>query len=415
MNVLHLVGGELTGGAAKGAYSLHSALRKLGVNSKILTSSQVTLGDKDVISITDRTQHKIIQEIRAGLDRNLSRLYPGTKNAIFSTGLVGFNFTKTSFYQQAEILHLHWINAGFVNIKSLCKVRKPIVWTLRDMWPMTGGCHHSLGCQKYKVGCGYCPQLGSRWKYDLSRWVFNRKKKFLHKSIKLVAISPWLADRARESALFRDFDILTIFNNIDTSEFYPLDKNLSRKILGIDTRKKVVLTGAINWSDIYKGSEKFLAAARNLDKNQYFLCFFGHTDETWRKQLEALQFESKHFGYLHDHLSLRLLYSCADVFVAPSLVEAFGKTLVEAMACGTPVVCFDATGPGNIVSHKIDGYKAKAYDTTDLARGVIWVTNYPLYHQLGRNAREKAIREFDSLVIARKYIELYRSLLENQA
>jgi len=123
-----------------------------------------------------------------------------------------------------------------------------------------------------------------------------------------------------------------------------------------------------------------------------------------------LGFGYKNFGFLYDLVSLRLLYSGADVFVAPSIMDAFGKTIAESMACGTPVVCFDVTGPKDIVTHKIDGYLAKPFDTDDLANGIEWIINNEDYDKLCRNAREKVLREFDSKVVARKYIKLYEEV-----
>ena len=148
-----------------------------------------------------------------------------------------------------------------------------------------------------------------------------------------------------------------------------------------------------------------------MDKTKYFLCFFGKLDS---KIIENLGFEYKNFGYLNDNISLRLTYSCADVFVAPSLMEAFGKTLAESMACRTPAVCFDATGPKDIITHKVDGYKAKPFEGEDLANGIEWVLNNDNYDKLCRNARKKVMENFDIKVIAEKYKKLYKEIIANE-
>ena len=121
----------------------------------------------------------------------------------------------------------------------------------------------------------------------------------------------------------------------------------------MQTDKKVVLAGAISLKDSYKGFDRYLEALKHLDPDEYHLCFFGRQN---RAVVDALGFDYTHFGYVHDAIALRLVYSAADVFVAPSLMEAFGKTIAEAMACGTPAVCFDATGPRDIVQHQVDGH-----------------------------------------------------------
>jgi len=410
MKILHIVAGDLNGGAARGTYWLHLGLKAIGVESMIFTSSRDTLDDKDIISTNTTKEQKLKGFLLSQLDKLIPALYKKRNRVIFSTGILGIDFTKTEVYMKADIIHLHWINSSFVDIKVIQKIDKPIVWTIRDMWPLTGGCHYSMDCENYKIGCGSCVQLHSNAKYDLSRFILSRKKKYLPKTMKIVGISHWLSEKANESELFSEFDIRTISNNINTNEFFAVDKKIARAILGITTDKKVILTGSISASDFYKGFGKYLEAIKLLDVNKYFLCFFGKLD---KKLIDNLGFEYKSFGHLNDNISLRLVYSCADVFVAPSLMEAFGKTLAESMACDTPVVCFDATGPKDIVDHKVNGYRAKPFDTKDLANGIEWVLNCENYDKLCLSAREKVVREFDSVVVAGKYIELYKELLND--
>jgi len=411
LKVLHIIAGDLSGGAARGAYWLHLGLQAQGVKSKVFTNSKVTLGDDSVITITNSKKDKAINIIRGQLDNLFTLFYPKRKKIIFSTGFFGVDFTKTKEYKEADIIHLHWINS-LVNMKHLSKIDKPIVWTIRDMWPMTGGCHYSMECERYKTGCGNCEQLNTKSSYDLSKFIFNRKKKYLPKDMKIVGISNWLSAEAKKSELFRKFDVRTISNNINTDEFFDIDKKVAKNILGIETDKQIILVGSTRLKDFYKGFSKYLEAIKLLDKNRYFLCFFGNID---KKTIDNLGFDYKSLGYLNDNISLRLAYSCANVFVAPSLMDAFGKTLAEAMACKTPVVCFDATGPKDIVTHKVDGYKAIPFKSEDLANGIEWVlnSNEKEYNQLCQNAREKVLREFDSVVVAKKYIELYEDMLNN--
>jgi glycosyltransferase involved in cell wall biosynthesis len=409
MKVLHLVGGELNGGAARGAYWLHQSLIELGIGSKILTNAKDVLNYSSVESIAKTKKQKIINMLRSQLDQVPIYLYPQRQTGNFSTAFFGYDFTKHPLYCWADIIHLHWINASFINIKVLSEVKKPIIWTMRDMWPMTGGCHYPVECENFKFGCGNCKQLNSKHHYDLSYWIVKRKMKFYPKNMKIIAVSHWLGDKAKESAIFKDFDIRIIPNGINCKEFFPVEKKIARDILGINTNKKVILTGAQNLKDFYKGYDKFIEAVKFLDRNKYLLVFFGNLDDD---VLNDLGFEYKNFGFLYDTVSLRLLYSAADVFVAPSIIEAFGKTLAESMACGTPVVCFDATGPRDIVSHKIDGYKATPFYPTDLANGIEWILNISNYEEICKNARKKILENFDSRVVAQRYIELYNEVLK---
>ncbi len=411
MKILHIVAGELSGGAARGAYWLHKGLVSLGVDSKILTNSKETLDDPRVITITPGKSQKILSLICSQIDSLLTLFYYDRNKVIFSTGFVGHDFTSDPLYDWADIIHLHWINGGFIDIKDLAKIKKPIVWTMRDMWPMTGGCHCSLECEQYKTGCGECKQLGSTTVYDLSRLVWKRKQKYLPKQMKVVGISHWISDCARQSALFKDFDVQTIHNNIDTNVFFPIEKNTAKETLGIKTRKKIILTGSANMNSFNKGLDKYLETIEHLDRDKFLFFFFGKSDKS---VVDKLGVEYKCFGFLYDNISLRVLYSACDVFVAPTIMDAFGKTLAEAMACGTPVVCFDATGPKDIVDHKVDGYKAIPFESEDLSTGIEWVVNNENYKDICENARGKVLKKFESNVAAAKYMELYDELIEKR-
>lgn len=408
MNVMHVVAGEITGGAARGAYWLHRAMRSLGIDSVVYTNSRTTHGDPTVASTNISKKQQLASLVRSQADISVANLYRRRKGGLFSTGLLGADITQSPQYRDADVVHLHWINGGFIDMKDLSKVTKPLVWTLRDMWPMTGGCHYSMGCTNFTQGCGSCDQLGSQTDYDLSRFVLNRKKKYLPETLKLVGISDWITEQARASELFRGFDVRTISNNVDSSEFFPVDKQLARDILGIKTHKKIVLAGSTDARDPYKGFGKFLDSLRFLDPAKYHLCFFGKLDHSIA---DSLSFDHTAFGYIHDSIALRLLYSCADVFVAPSVMEAFGKTLAESMACGTPVVCFNATGPKDIVTHLHDGFKAEPFEPQSLAEGVDWITRHANYEQLSTLARETILSKFDSVVVARQYRALYEEML----
>jgi glycosyltransferase involved in cell wall biosynthesis len=410
MNILHLVSGELTGGAARGAYWLHKALSKSGVHSRILNKSpggqKVRDADIEVVPNTG------ISRLKEKAGRFPVLLYRSREKRLFHTGLTGFNFLKSDSYKWADIIHLHWINNGFVDIKSLAKTKKPVVWTMRDMWPMTGGCHYSMDCNRYTTGCGSCPQLHSKRSPDLSSYVVQRKARYISTHVKLVGISHWLCECARNSLLYRDFDVRMIHNGIDISEYTPASKESARSGLKIDTNKKIVLIGAQNTSDFYKGFDKFMAAARLLDKDKVFLLMFGESD---LDAVGSLGIEYRSLGFLYDTSSLKEAYSAADVFVAPSLMDAFGKTLAESLACGTPVVCFDATGPKDIVDHKTNGYRATPFEHEDLAAGIMWVlADTERHRKLCLEARKKAETSFNIDNIAMQYSDLYQTLLSPQ-
>ncbi len=413
MKVLHIIAGNLDGGAARGAYWLHQGLLKKGIESYVLTDSEITFGDHRIISTTQTKKKKLIRIIRENLDFILTLPYRNKKNDLFSSGYFGVNLNKIPIVWEVDLIHLHWINSGFINIKQLKSIPVPLVWTIRDMWPLTGGCHvaEALHCDYYKTGCGKCKLLGSKRKNDLSFRIFRRKQKVYSGNIFPVGISNWMFDRIKDSLLFRDRPVFKIPNNIQTCIFSPIEKKIARNILRLETKKKIILCGATSFKLSHKGFDKFIEALKNLNPNDYFLMFFGKLEG---RIFDDSGFEYRSLGFLSDNISLQLLYSSADVFVAPSTMESFGKTIGEAMACETPVVCFDATGPKDIVDHKENGYKAKPFDPEDLANGIKWVIQNNTSNKLGKAARKKVEREFSSEVIASQYVELYKTLLKDE-
>lgn len=413
MKVLHLVAGELSGGAARGAYWLHQALQEIGVESTILSNATETYGDKSVISVAGSQLGRLKLAATRLVGRAPVRAYGKRQRRIFNTGLEGIDFTRHPAYAATDLVHLHWIN-GLVRIGMLRKVTRPMVWTMRDMWPFTGGCHYAMDCERYTDTCGQCPQLQSDSPGDLTYHLLRRKQRSIPRGMRIVGISHWLSECARSSAVFRDFPISTVGNNVDTRLFTPVSRSAARKALGLEDERKIVLIGAQDAADFYKGFDLFLEALEDLVTDDLQVVLFGGRVANVP---EALRIQSTHIGFLPDIDHLRAAYSAADVFVAPSRMDAFGKTLVEAMSCETPVVCFDATGPKDIVEHQVNGYKADPFSPSDLARGIRWVLEKQPeeYEEICRNARAHAEQHFDSRVIARQYESIYRELLAELA
>ena len=409
MKILHLQSGSIDGGAARSAFWLHKALLNLGLDSRllILSGKKTKDLDKNIEILNLSLKDRVKNFLKNRLNQFPLNFYSKRQNIIFSTAFFGYDITHSKFYEDADIIHLHWINNGMLSLNQISKIKKPIVWTFRDMWPFTGGCHYSLGCYRYEVGCGKCKVLNSRKNIDLSSWVMRLKNRKFQKNIFPVAISNWIKYCAKNSLLFAKNDIKLIHNGVDTELFKPVEKYTAREILGLPRDKRVILVGAQNPKDLYKGFNKFLDSIEYIDKSKYLFVFFGRINQG---DLAELNINFKFLGYLCDNYSLVLAYSASDVFVCPSIQEAFGKTIIEAMACGTPVVCFDATGPKDIVDHMVDGYKAKPFDPVDVATGIEWILSNNDYPKICSRARENIIKNFDINLIAKKYKELYESI-----
>ncbi len=198
-------------------------------------------------------------------------------------------------------------------------------------------------------------------------------------------------------------------------QFKPLDKGLSRRTLDLPQDKKIVLFGAVNSvNDPNKGFRYLKQAMQLLATDGWSetteVVIFGASEPSTHHDLGL---KTRYLGYLHDDISLALIYSAADVAVVPSIQEAFGKTALEAMACGTPVVAFGATGLLDIVEHEQTGYLAQPYESAELAKGIAWILeDAERLSDLRHQARARVEREFDIQHVAKRYLALYEEILE---
>lgn len=403
--VLHLVGGSLTDGAYKGANILHEALLELNVDSKILNDSPQSIKqgslkgfDENIIYINDNFYTKLLNKTFIFFEKVLKYIYLDSPRSTFTLGFFGFDITKLKAYKEAEIIHIHWLSQGFITLKSLSKINKPVVWTMRDMWPFTGGSHYTMDFEKYE-------------NTSLSRIIQKFKKKIFTKNIQFIAISDWLKDKAKKSNVLKDYNIKRIYNNIDLRDFELINQNTAKLDLQIKTEKKIILYGAQNPQSKRKGWNVFVESLKKLDKSKYFLLIFGNF---WSKAiLDEIGIEYKIIGFVDNKKTLNTIYCSADLFVSSSIQEAFGKTWVEAMACETPVVCFENTCASEIIDHKINGYIAKNFEANELKDGIEWLSNQIEKGNFKKDGIRHKIIEFDAKFIAKKYIDLYKNVLNN--
>jgi len=413
IRVCHLTSGPLSSGAARGALTLHSALLDEGVDSTLVTDVVGGHPGVGVVQLPAIVHPRVDQAARRSLDQFPVKLYRQRSRALFTPGLCGRSIRRIPGVMTADVINLHWIGGGLVSMRSLRRVGAPIVWTLRDLWPATGGCHHPSihNCNNFERECGRCPHLRSRMHWDLSRLTWRNKLRSLPRDLTVVGISAWVADEARRSSLFRESEVLVIPNCIDTDVFAPVDRTTARRILGLPEAGKLVLAGALTPGDPYKGWPLLLETLSRVT-DDYRTVLFGETSAT---QLGAVPRLLHSFGHVHDDLKLRLLYAAADVYVSAATSEAFGKTIAESLACGTPAVVFAATGPKDIVSHQECGHLAAPFDSGSLAAGISWVLTHPDPDALGRAGRTRAVTMFSKPVAAKAYMALYRRLLHRES
>jgi glycosyltransferase involved in cell wall biosynthesis len=313
-------------------------------------------------------------------------------------------------------VHLHWVNFGFLSIdslKKLFKTNKPIVWTLHDMWAFTGGCHHSGTCNNYQNTCGNCTQfLKKSSDNDLSNQIWQHKKEaFEGANLTIVTCSDWLGQRAKHSSLFKNTRVETIPNPIDIELFKPVAKSEARTKLGLDPSKNYILFAAMRVSAVGKGFAYFKEALdilkqQNLDNTE--LLIFGQSAGL---ESENLPFKINALGYLDSPDKIALVYAAASLFAIPSLEENLPNTIMESLACGTPVVGFEVGGIPEMIDHQQNGYLATYKSSESLATGIQYVLQNTDYQQLCTNARQKIIENYSESVVAQRYVKLYESLI----
>ena len=420
MKVLHLSTADANGGAARGAYWMHKALLQAGVDSHMLVADKFT-SDPTVTGSTGITGS---QKIRKGLRQTLEywplKRYKNKKPGAFSPAITPSNIAAQVEAIDPDIINLHWVAGGFLQPQDLRKFQRTrhrhLVWTLRDMWPFTGGCHYSGTCTAYRDKCGSCPILGSSKPHDLSRKTWQRKEAaWKDLDITIAPLSSWLADCAQQSSLFSHQHIQVIPNAIDTDKYRPIDKAIARNLLNLPQNKKLILFGSLSpTADPRKGFTHLRAALQYLsthaDTSQYETVIFGADKPAHNLELRL---PTTFLGRLTDDTMLALSYAAADVMVMPSVQDNFAKTTIEAMACGTPLVAFHATGAKDVIIHKKNGYAATCFDEVDLAAGINWILeDEKRWQQLSHCARKTVEDKFSLSYQAEQYKQLYNNLMQ---
>lgn len=414
MNVIILSDSCEDGGAFIAAKRIHYALMHFDINSTMIVRD-TRVNAENTVSVTKSKLDKALYVLKGYLSNLLVHIYKRNKCIPFSANHTGNRITDYPLIREADVIHLHWINNGFLSIRNIGALRRlniPIVWTLHDMWPFTGGCHYAGACEKYTTACGACPALHSSKKRDLSRFIMNIKvKQYKKLNMTIVTPSNWLKDCVIKSRLFKDLPIQVIPYPININVFKPIEKMIAMNILNLSMKKKVILFGASDVNDKRKGFLYLIDALNLLKKsnNEYELLVFGKDNEDTKRKFP---FKTHFIGVLKDEYSLSLCYNIADVFVAPSLEDNLPNTVIESLACATPVVAFNIGGMPDMIEHKGNGYLCSNISSASLAEGISFVLeDDERLDGLKCRARHNALMRYSPEVIAKEYSEVYHSVI----
>ena len=411
MRVLIVNTSERTGGAAVAANRLMEALNNNGVKAKMLVR------DKE-------TDHLTVAGLPSSWRQQWNFLWERfviwlhlhfRREHLFEVDMAnaGTDITNLPEFQEADVIHLHWINQGMLSLKGIRKILtsgKPVVWTMHDIWPATAVCHYCRGCEQYLSQCDQCPLLPGD---SLARQVWRRKVQMLNgQRLTYVCCSEWLAGEAKKSALLKDQRIVSIPNAIDTRLYRPQDKKQARQTLDLPTDRRIILFVSQRVTDPRKGISYFVDAVSRLVQqhpemkdNTGVAILGGHAEEV----ASQLALPSYPLGYVSDPSRIVNVYNAADVFVLPSLEDNLPNTIMEAMACGVPCVGFHVGGIPEMITHQVNGYVAKERDAADLAQGIRYVLAEADYETLSRDCLHQVAQKYSQQSVASRYIEEYQN------
>jgi glycosyltransferase involved in cell wall biosynthesis len=421
LKIIHVSTIDISGGAARSAYRLHKSLLDQGYDSTMFVAHRHS-SDTSVTAFTPSRdlQKRLLRFFRQIVSALRWHDYQNSKVFTYED----FNDDRSQYGAEVleqmgrhDLINLHWI-AGFIDYKNFfTKVteKSPIVWRLSDLNPMTGGCHYDNGCGRYRDRCGACPQLNSDKSKDLSFRTWQRKKtifcRLKPRQLHIVAQSYWMAKEVSGSPLLSRFPVKVIPNGCDTSVFYPRDRIQARAAFEIPQDALVLLfvADSVVRSE-RKGFEllsKVLSGLGGMAK--LYLVSLGKGEPSLSVDIPHL-----HLGHISNDRLLSLVYSAADVYVIPSVQDNFPNTVLESLACGTPIVGFGVGGIPDMVRPGITGSLATPGDVDALRSEIVTLLEDSATREdMSSNCRRIALEEYTLEIQTKRYIELYREILAN--
>lgn len=403
---------DTRGGAAVVTYRLMEALCRCGVDARMVVMHKYSSNPRvDSVGDSLRARGTFLAEHAEIFARN-----GFNRDDVFkiSTARWGLPLHRHPWVREADAICLNWVNQGMLSIsdiRQLCDSGKPIAWTMHDMWCMTGVCHHAGTCQAYTSQCGHCHLLNKgRHSHDLSTSVFRAKQKLYDSTnIHFVAVSNWLADKCRESALLHDALVDVIPNAFPVGDFGPLPA-LTRQQLGLPSDSSLIVMGAARLDDPIKNLPLAVDALNILNRmdmpQQPTAVFFGNLRNP--QALSELQLPYIHLGAVSDHSRLASIYAHADVVLSTSHYETLPGTLIEGISAGALAVTTGHGGQADIVTPGLTGFIADEDNPRHIAEHIATALRMQATEGVTRrrNLHAEMARRFDADAVARRYIQL---------
>ncbi|HEN3469059.1 TPA: glycosyltransferase [Yersinia enterocolitica] len=408
MRILHICYSDLDGGAARAAYRLHRAQRKIGLDSKMLVVYKMS-DDPHVFAVSKLTKLRI--KILNFISVQLLKLQRESNNTHRSLNIFPSGIMKYIKNICPDVINLHWVGGEMLSIGEISHIKLPLVWTLHDMWVFSGCKHYdNTLSESYKTGYSKLNRESDFAGLDIDRIIYKYKYHYLKpKPIHFISPSRWLGECIKSSTLFQEHSVAVISNCIDHQVYRPIDKKIAREILNLPINRKLLLFGAMSsTSDPRKGYALLKNALLKLKEenkaDKVELIIFGASGENGNERLE---FPIHYMGRVYDDTTLCLLYSAADLFIAPSLQDNLPNTIVESLACGTPCIAFDIGGMPDLILSTEYGHLVNPVNATSLYETIL--------EQLSINRNSNILSTLSASsrseeVVASKYNDIYKSI-----
>lgn len=339
----------------------------------------------------------------------------------FSTPNPTAGIAQHHLVREADIINLHWV-ADFIStqdVEELLSLGKPVVWTLHDAKPFTGGCHYTAGCEQFKALCIDCPQVRAAFRHVVrASHLLDMSSLSNFTNLTIVTPSKWLNSEAQSSKVFSGFRAEVIPYDVNLDVFRPQESRGLRQELGCSEDAIVVLFGGSFLSERRKGIAILLEAIRCIlkkhdircryEQGQLVFAAFGRGED----MLNTAGFRLHHGGVQYTECGMARLLQTADLFVCPSLEDNLPNTVMEAMACGLPVIGTNVGGIPDMVESGVNGWLVEPGDSANLACALQRMLDKTTdLKQMGRRSREICEAKFGSGIQARAYTALFEELL----
>ncbi len=386
MKVLHVLANENSGGASKACFRLHQALLANGIDSSILMLNKPPIGLKNAYhyypyfetksqKFFSRVKYKFekllktghsyfVQKHRSIQARILKQKEKGLE--VFTFPISNWDITTHPIYNEANIIHLHWVSSGFIDYKTYFRNnKKPILWTLHDMNPFTGGCHFSGTCDRYLIDCEQCPELTNTQYPNYSNFIFGYKEDALRNLNNLTIICPsqWLKNCSEKSSLFKKFKHSVIPYPVDEKVF-NIHNSESLSVELEPSVKKRLLFSAYNLSNRRKGLNLLIDALKKYESlsDQIELVIVGKSNP----ELNLEGYTVHNLGFIENDKKLSGIYRMCDVYIMPTIADNLPNTVIESLMCGTPVIGFNVGGMCDMVKNNKNGFLIDDFSSLSL-------------------------------------------------